>query len=358
MANKQNSSVFLRLSHAFRANAWVLPWASLTWGLASGVMISRDYQRSGRLVAFTFALVVFSAALSLWFQWEKKAVLKADSLGKFAQKVQNKAGIIEWLGITATQLYVQYILMFCLPLLFFAKAFWCFSLTILCVGSTLWDPWWVKLVKHGWYRASVRSWSMCLATSFLFPLFFARFLEHYYWAMAFLALAITFPYPTLFRPRSQSVFDVLPCAVIIVLIATMASGRVLPRFPLLAVWLKDPQMAFSDDSGASFSDPPIESPLARSILRGELAAGLALCCITPVVAPGTLNVQVFHEWTVDGVFLERIALPEIKGSTLEASFRTYSCKRNFPALEKAKKLGCRTFLQGNVEIGQVETTLK
>lgn len=369
----------------FTRNPWILPATSLVWGLVSGILISRDFQHTTRLVVFSFGLVLFSFLLSVWAIWQKRTATSKKPLSAIKRRLQRRAPTIEWLAVTATQIYVQYILMFCLPLLYFAKSWFVFCCTILFLFSSLWDPWWQKLVKKGWYRVSIRSWSLSLSFSFLYAIFFSNHLDKFYVTLNIVAMAGAFPYAWFARVKflgrsNARVTDFIPAIIIELLAAGQYTNLYHYRFPLISVWLREPTFAIGELETKTFENLKSSNTMGVRELNDIFEGGKRLCCFTPVVAPGVVNASVTHEWTLDGVVLERIKLPKIRTTHFSnssenlktfaktnnnamdaASYRTFSCKKSIyfsDSKNATPNIGCKVFLDDVLYIGEVQAKFK
>lgn len=339
-----------------------LPWISLAWGLLSGMLIGRDYENATRLALFTFGLVIFTLLLNLWFLWRSRTAANMDKASPFAKRIYARGKLIEWFGVTATQIYVQYILMFCLPLLVLAQAWITFSITLGCLASTLWDPWWQKLFKGSWYRACILCWGTLLAVAFLYPLFFPGWLGIYYRALGFIAFLFLVPWHR-FRARARlrdgrldrklSVVDFVPVLMLACAAGIHTVVPALPPFPLLSVRLDKPHFTYVANEAKA---PQMLSRVESAARVAELlSTGQTLCCVTPVIAPDTIRVPLVHEWMVNGSLLERITLPKIRGSRRSSSYRTFSCKSHFGENVVIESIECAVYLGGDIYLGRAVT---
>lgn len=336
-----------------------MPWLSLAWGVASGLLISRDASHTWRFLVFSLALVVFSALLSLWFLWRQKMEREpSDPVTRLGRVMHARSGAIEWLGVTAAQIYAQYILMFSLPLLFFARAWNVLLFMVVLVASTLWDPWFVRLFKSIWYRACLRVSCVLLAASYVFSLFLSEYLEYLPQTLATAAALGAFPWHS---PRIRSRADMALSAPHAPFFATLSCVCVplilfhWTQFPLLSVWMPEARFAAGDDPKEASNSLPWT--LEPTTIAQALTSESGLCCVTPVVAPPGFASPLMHRWSVDGKIIDTIPLPAVRGLEGERSFRTFSCKRNLPNPQHAREIVCAVLAPGEVSLGRIKMTL-
>lgn len=335
-----------------RSLSRVLPWLSLVWGIVSGFLISRDSAHNLRFLIFSGALLVFSGLVSLWFLWRQR--LEAANLSPergLAGLLHARAGLVEWVVLTGTQIYAQYIFMFSIPLLFFSKSWVVLVLTLLGVASSLWDPWWMRLVKSEWYRTALRTLAVLLAASFFFALFLAPYLKYYRFYLIFVALLTVFPWHLAMRWRAFTFKKFLPFLSVIMVVAVPIFLFERLPLPLLAVWLQEGRFAQGADPKNLAAR--VVSPVSRSKLKQILDGEGQLCCLSPVVAPQGFEAEISQEWYVDGRKIDTISLPPLRGSAGEKSFRTYSCKKNLIKMQNWQEIKCVTVLAHSFELGAV-----
>jgi hypothetical protein len=362
-----------------------MPWLSLFWGVASGVVIARRFDMASHVLAFAVALFIASFVLGLWSTWLERARRReeeianaadgADSLESGARKDSTRLRAlalrhqapIDWAMATGTQIFAQYLLMFALPFLWYARAWGMLVFSTLLVATTLWDPLFLKLVRSYAYRLILRATSFALATSFLVGALVPRHAHFYALAALAAALAGGLPWrlPSRSGPAGIGAFT-LPFVPFVLLVALallhiFVGGPL--RFPLLAVWVKGGSFALQDSTGgwASGGAPSGGAlnggdPMSRDHVEGLLSQGGRLCCVSPLVAPRALHREVVHEWWLDGKKLDAIELPPLQGRDEGAAYRTFSCKKNLPAAWADGGVVCRVFVgrgEAGVEVGRV-----
>lgn len=344
-----------------RLGRWVrlLPWASLAYGLVSGVTITRDYEHSTALVRYMVTLVVASILLRWWLGLkDREAPGLLGRVGVFRELLARHTLVAD-LGLGITQYAVQYIGMFCLPMLFMAEAWWTFSLTILIVASTLWDGWWERLAKHFWYLAAVRATSAVLAGSFAFAVIFPRQLAYFHPALALLAVLATIPWHRVADGRTPLRAELAPLAAALGIVLIQVSVDAWLRVPLLSVWLKKPEIGLN--IRARQLQEPWGRDLPRARLSQALAAGDNVCCVSPVVSPSGVLARVVHEWRADDRVIDRITLPEVRGGGgaegKEPAFRTFSCKKHLPPPATVGTIECLVYLEPAIFLGRVRVKL-
>lgn len=344
---------------AKRLGRWMLLFTilSMLWGLSTAFTITRDYAHSARLVGYLAALVVVSIAFRTWVEVAQRRRARNAPGGKLGEALFAKAYVVEGMVVTVTQFCIQYIMMFCIPLLFLAKAWVTFGLAVAVVASSLVDRWWFRLSRHGWYTALVRSFSAVIAASFAFAVYFPRHLIHYYSVLSAVALLSALPWELLVqkrRPRPANCAPFLGVLLVVVIQAQLGSWI---RVPLLSVWVQKPAIGTGRDGRRLADAWPRRSPKAR--LEQALAQGLDVCCLTPVVSPSGVMSPVTHEWLVNDQVIDRIKLPAVRGvDDGSGGFRTYSCKRNLPPPASIHRLTCRVLLEDLIHLGRAEVTFE
>jgi hypothetical protein len=344
-----------------RLGRWVrlLPWLSLAYGLASGIMITRDYEHSSALVRYLVTLVLASILLRWWLSLrggEAPALARRFGL---VRHLWERHALVADFGSGLTQYAVQYIGMFCLPLLFFAEAWWTFLLTLGVVASTLWDDWWERLSRQFAYLALVRAVSGVLAASFAFAVLFPRQLAHFHQTLALTGLAAVLPWHLVPERRLPRRAELAPLAVAGLLVLVQACLDAWLRVPLLSVWLKNPA------GGAVVEGRELKEPWAGEVSRTRLSQALArgeeVCCVTPVMSPSGVFARVVHEWRADGRVIDRIVLPEVRGGggpKGTQAFRTFSCKAHLPPVASMAAIDCVTYLEPGIFLGRVRLKLR
>jgi hypothetical protein len=349
-----------------RLGRWTIlfPIISMAWGVASGITVSRDFEKSRHLIGYLVALVLASALLRIWTdrqafktgESEVKATIPSTRAARLAASLRKRPEIVSFPTLQVTQYCAQYIITFSLPLLYFARAWSTLGLVTALAATTLWDRWWTKLVSIPWYLPLVRLSCSVLALAFVVPVFFPQNLRWFYPLLAVSALLSSLPWDTITRrrPYSWKAFW-LPLSVACVIVAEAAMGPE-ARFPLLSVWIKSPALGFGV-SQRSLSDP-VSSPMSRAQLASNLETGVGLCCLTPVMGPYGMTSTLVHEWRVNGNLVDVIQLPPIRGGGSTApEYRTYSCKRYFANLHEIHSISCTAFLEGRHMLTEVEVAV-
>ncbi len=332
-----------------------LPWASLSWGLYSGYSMARDYSRVSKLANFTLGAVFFLFFVHLCTVWFLRARHQQGTLGRFGKLVTEKEAFIVWAGSTGTQFYVQYILFFTLPFLYYTKSWLSFAGSLLIVCTVIWDPWWNILFSKKWYRVLIRAWSCLLALSFLFPILYLPFLEKFDLLVTSAFLALLLPWTSLWKFwHEKKYLDFVPLLCALMGFAGVHLFARDFKFTPLSIWVKNSAL------GLGILERQVAVPFAGNVTLQELEEGIdeGLCCATPVVAPGTLKGEVVHEWHLDGQKIDSISLGEVRGLSEKVAFRTYSCKQNFPQLKHSSRIMCKIYLKsGRLLLGKVEVRI-
>jgi hypothetical protein len=321
-----------------------LPFLMLLYGLYSLFTLQRDFEHIGRLV---FCLMMIApASLLLAFGPALLDRIQPDSrLHRYRQ-------VITWLNTTAALNLTQYILMFCLPFFAVKEAWFYFSLHILILGITMWDPICSRLMKWASFRHSLQAWTLMSAFSFLFPFILPGFVKYFYPCLAgILVLAFIPTQREKKYLRSQAL-------LLLGLIALLLLPPLPMRFPLLSVWLKKPHFALDRKNAHEFGEH-LPKLLMWSDLRSEMASEASLCCIAPVVAPPAFREKLTQEWILDDKVLETAHLKTtIQGrKSTDSAFRSFYCKKNFPPIETDATLRCLVYLQEAVYLGGVRQAL-
>jgi hypothetical protein len=361
-----------------RTSRWMflLPILSTLWGITSGITVSRDYDKSPQLIGYLAALVLVFFLLRIWFENDPKDLndLPERASGtsltrrkKIHASLRKRPRWIEVPAMQVTQYCAQYIVTFSLPLLYDAQAWPAFCVALLLAATTLWDPWWVSLVKHPWYRSVIRIVSTILAVGFVYPVVFPTSLYWYQTLVGVLALLVGLPWQLLRRGRASrkqkafegrrlffSFLENWGPALGVIFITT--SQWVIGQhdwFPVLSVWVKSPAMGIGIDQRAL--KEPMVSTISRLKLEEALGSPDGLCCLTPVKGPSGMASPIVHEWRVDGVVADRIILPAVLGTGEHPrEFRTFSCKHHLPKVSEAQNISCIAYLEGRHLLSEVQ----
>lgn len=317
----------------------------MLWGLSSAFTITRDYAHSSRLVAYLSALVLVSIVFRVWVERARRRGI-----------VIKKAYVYEGMVVTVTQYCIQYIMMFCIPLLFLAKAWVTLAVAVVVVASSLVDRWWFRLSRKPWYTGVVRSFSAVIATSFAFAVYFPRFLHLYYPVLGAVAVLSILPWDLAIARQRPKFRHFLPCVCVVVVVVTQATLGSWIRVPLLSVWVNKPVIGTGPESRSLADSWPRKT--SQSKLTAAEAQGLDVCCLTPVVSPSGVKSPVTHEWLVNDQVIDRIELPAVRGAgDGTAGFRTFSCKHHLPPPQSIHRLTCRVLLEG-IYLGRAEVNFE
>ena len=311
----------------------IWPWMSLLWGIYSGISMNREFSQSLKISIFS-GLVLLVAMLLPLFNWLEKYYLSKFDLSKGRLR-------LEWLADRSLQTWSQTILLFSLPMLVVADAWLAAFMTMLLSMITLWDPWFDRILAHSSGRAIFRTWSGLLTVSFLYGVFFPSFVGQFYANLGFLALAFSFPWWNLLSRK----FDLLaftPFLMCLVLMIGGHYGATSFRFPLVCIWLKKPGFLRKESIPTRL--------LLTQIPPAQTLASEGLCFISPIIAPRKIKTKIIHEWYVDGSLVDQIYLEDIEVKIDNASFHTWSCKLNMPAVYKGIRV--KVLLPDGAVIGE------
>lgn len=319
--------------------AKVFPFLVLAYGLYSVFTLQRDFSHIGRLV---FSLCLMGPAFILL----TLAPAFLDSRDPNSKLFRYRRWI-SFINESATVNVTQYILMFCLPFFAVKENWFYFGVHLALLGITLWDPFYSKLIRHPSFRHLLQTWTLLSAFSFLFPFILPSAIRYFY---PLLALTVVIAFIPTKRERRYLLSQGILCLV------TMAAVLLPPlpmRFPLLSVWLKEPRFAIDRGDSHQFEQQLPKLP-SWGILREEFTQDASLCCITPVVAPPAFREKITQEWLLGSKELESAHLKtSIQGNANESAFRSFYCKKNFPAIQEDETIRCRVYLQDSVYIGGI-----
>ncbi len=316
----------------------------LAFGIYSVVSMERNFHNASRLAAYVVLIVPAFLCFHLALLWYDR--LEARS------QVRRRHRILRTVSRSAPQNLIQYVLAYCLP--FFSKSqAWPYqAVTMILLASTLWEPLWTRLFQWWAYRRVLQAWSLVCAGSFLFPFFWPHDLTWFYGA---LACAGALP----FIPVRRQKHHVLGAFVGILIIVSITLG--LPshwRFPVLSIWIQKPKYEW-DTSQKDLEHAQLGDEIGVGELAQGLASGHELCCVAPVVAPPKFQEKLSQEWLIDHQLIERRELPTaISGNLDQHAFRSFYCKRNFPALRAGQTLHCRLYLPSDIALGDVRLHFK
>ncbi|WP_148696199.1 hypothetical protein [Silvanigrella aquatica] len=327
----------------------LLPWASLIWGIGSSFLLTRDYSKATRLGIFTCAFFILIILMSTWYSYIN-SISSQNRLNKLHLGLHKKKELFEFIGLTATQYFIQYIFMFCIPFLYFKEEWiWLFFL-VFFVGMTLWDPFWVRLFKIQFFRLLLRLIASCLVFGFLYAVLFPTYLDFYYVFFSIICFIAIFPWNSFVINRKIKVSEMSASFILTLIIACHPFIPSDYQFPVISIWIENSKFSFNKPGKETFKIIK-GNIISRNELMLNLSNGKKLCAITPVVAPLGVFSVVYQEWYVDNKFLESIVLPKISGSEILEKYNTFSCKKYFMKLENAKKLTIKTYLKNGIYVG-------
>lgn len=345
-------------NHSRKLN-FALSALSFLWGLISGILLKRDYEHSRSLLSYLGLLVIISAAFRIWLEYESRLASRRHELRGLRRFLVQKPGLVAGIANFGTQYAVQYITMFCIPLLVLAGGWTTLGVTVVIAGISLVDPWWSKASSLPWFMAITRCFGAAIAISYAFPVYFPEHLDDFYLYLATVALIAALPWDLTLRWQQRRIQHFIP--VLIALSITLAEiplhSRL--RLPLLSIWLKDPVIGVNIANYQLSEVWPKDEDRAK--LVAALAANQAICCFTPIISPSGVSAAVTHEWVIDGKAVDRISLSAILGpkpladgtvQTNERGFRTFSCKRNIPHADTLHELTCRVYLGNDLYLGK------
>lgn len=310
-----------------------IPWLSMSWGIFSALSMHRGFSQSVKIATLTGVVVVATMIHSL-IRGTEYLLIEAGPL----KKSKASAG---WVSKRALQAWSQFILMFSLPNLISADAWFAASVTAFLAMMTLWEPWFEKLMFFSSGRAALRTWSGLLSISFLSGVFFGENFGLIYRYFAIPALIMSFPWIDLAKKKTRSLSFAPFCAAAIFSMGSYL-GLTHFRFPLVAIWLNQPHFFFKSDTSTKTEIETLPSP--------DVIKNKGICFLSPVTAARDMRTAIIHEWYVDGALIDRIKLKEIHGRDENKSFNTWSCKQNLPEITRALRV--KVVLPPNAVIGE------
>jgi hypothetical protein len=348
----------------------VVPFLSFSWGLASGFLMNRGYDRVQNLTIFTAILLVLGVILV-------KGVGGVNSvhLAKSKPWLQKLSSLATWLGWTVTQSQYQTVVLFCLPFCYYTKQFLLLGITLVLSVPLFWDPFWDAQVSWGPFRRIIRSWSAALAIAFLWPWVAPRYLEWitiisyagllitslpFSWVFHFIFLKypahLNSTNPGLVRGGlSTTLVSLSPFTLWAVLIGFQK----IPILPL-SIWVKNPMFVTRTQIQA-IKNHSLHPDKIQQLLKDIVTSEEEVCCLTPIVAPTGAKYRVMHQWEIqtDGKptqVIDQIWLPEVTGGNTQRGYRTYSCKKAFPRVTPLQSIVCKVRLNGTMTVGEISGT--
>jgi hypothetical protein len=309
-----------------------LPWVSLCWGVATAVMTSRDVSEPGRLFAAGIGFVALA--------WAANRILV-----RFQERGRK---VWDFVSGVALQSAAQYILLFVLPFLYLTQRWTALLVSAAFAAVTLWDPWWVRFYKHPTFLSLLKQWLCGLSLAPIIVVFFP-------WALPwlFLVVAAVMLFVVDWRQGGRWIaMAILPflCVAQHVLVLSW------PMAPI-AIWLKEPGFSLGRPvfvDRESFQGRVDRLEIAQSdTAQKDHVLLQELCCATPIIAGRGFEAPIRHSWLLNGQVMDDIDLKTAKGNGEQASFRTHSCKKQFPKLKDGDVIACKARAGGSVLLGGV-----
>jgi len=346
--------------------SWVLTGLSFLWGLVSGILLKRDYEHSRALLSYLGLFVLISVIFRVFVAYEARLAARAEAPPKGLRGLLvKKPALVSGVANFGTQYAAQYITMFCIPLLFLARAWFSLGLTVVLAAISLVDPWWNKVAKLSWCMAIIRAFSAVIAVAFAFPVLMPENLQYFYPVLAATAVVATLPWDLVMGWHRRRWYHAGPplLAVSLIVAETMMHSRL--RLPLLSIWLRDQAI------GVEISAYKLREAWNRDEDHAKLMtawdAGQSICCYTPIVSPSGVAAVVTHEWLINDQVVDRIALSAIRSPEPNAQgvrqhnergFRTYSCKKHMLNPMAVRALTCRVYLDADLFVGETHVRFK
>lgn len=330
----------------------LLPWASLIWGIGSSFWLTRDYDKANRLGFFTLAFFLLIIIMSTWYSYITKISLQShNKLTKIHINIHKQKDLLEFVGLTATQYFIQYIFMFCLPFLYFKQEWiWLFFLSFF-VGMTLWDPFWVRLFKIQIFRLFLRLISSCMAFGFLYAVLFPKFIDYYYVWFTVVCFFVIFPWNSFVINRKIKIQEIAASFILTIIIAIHSFIPSEYQFPVISIWVENSNYSIEKPS-SNFYELIKGNIRTRKEFLKTINSGKQICAISPIIAPSGFYSRIYHEWYVDDILIDRITLPNISGSDIKEKHNTYSCKKYFLNMKQAKKITTKIYLKNGIYVGK------
>lgn len=330
----------------------LLPWASFIWGIASSFWLTRDYTKAFKLGLFTLTFFILIIVMSTWYSYITKISQNNQSnLKKIHVNIQKQKDLVEFIGLTVTQYFIQYIFMFCIPFLYFKQEWLWLFFCVFFVGMTLWDPFWVRLFKAQIFRLLLRLIAACMAFGFLYAVFFPQFIDHYYIWFTIFCFVVIFPWNSLLLRREIKIPGLVVSIVITLFIAIHSFIPYEYQFPVVSIWVKNSNYSIEKPGNKNYEVIKGNIKSRKEFIK-TLNAGKQICAISPIVAPTGFYSKIYHEWYADDKFIDRITLPYIAGSDIDDLHNTYSCKKFFINLKTVKKITTKIYLKNGIYVGK------
>jgi hypothetical protein len=359
------------LEQRFGRFSFIFPLLSLVWGIISAFFLARDYAHSQYLAISLGALTFFSIFLKLWFhglghRWEAswfQRLASSQKLGahnflRWLMSYVAKQETVESMALLVNQTCIQYMTMFCIPLLYAAESWGTLGMTMIVGATSLWDRWWERLAKRPWYMAIVRGCGALLAISYAFPVLFPEAFSYFYPVMATATFIAVLPWSCFFPYRTPTIQEASIVGIVVGAIMIQFFLGEWIRVPVLSVWVHRPAL------GLEVSEARLGERWPRKIssvrLEKALENKIQICCLTPVVSPSGMMATIAHEWLIDGQRIDYVPLGRIRSTdkTEVSPYRTYSCKQNFPRSRGISRIECRVYLDDTVDIGGASVSVR
>ncbi|BBH51687.1 hypothetical protein [Fluviispira sanaruensis] len=358
MEYKNNTKFLIQVKAFYGKYSVLLPWLSLLWGIISSFLLIRDYSKSIRLSVFTLLFLFFIISMSTWYSFIKNSSSdNIQNLKKIQKSLHKRKDLFEFFGSTATQYFVQYIFMFCLPFVYFKKSWFWFVLLLVFSLLTLWDPFWTRLFRYSFFRLLLRFLAFYLTFSFSFVVLFPKSLDVFYNLLLVFGILIIFPWKRIFSHNNFKWTQFISTSIMAIIMIIHAFLPYEFKFPLLSIWIEDARFSFEKPKSIDFKSIDTNK-IDKKYFLGKMNSNSKLCSITPIIAPIGVSYEIIHEWYVDNQFIDKILLPEVKGLNNKDKFNTYSCKRYFPNIKNAKEIRVKAFLKNGIYIGQDSFSIK
>jgi hypothetical protein len=345
--------------------SWVLTGLSFLWGLASGVLLKRDYEHSRTLLSYLGLFVLISVIFRIFVEYEARLAARAQTPRGLRGLLVKKPALVSGVANFGTQYAAQYITMFCIPLLFLARAWFTLGLTVILAAICLVDPWWNRVSTLAWCMSLIRAFSGVIAVAFAFPVLMPQYLQYFYPVLAATAVLATLPWDLVMGWQRRRLQHAWPPLLAICLIVAEIFMHSRLRLPLLSIWLKDQAM------GVDINAYKLSETWSQDEDQGKLTAardaGQSICCYTPIVSPSGVASMVSHEWLINDQVVDRILLSPIRSPEPNAQgvrqhnergFRTYSCKKHIPDPSNVRALTCRVYLEESLFVGETQVRFK
>jgi hypothetical protein len=294
----------------------LLPWLSLSLGLATAVLMERSAERAPIVVLAAGAgwMLVAAFVLAARYAADRAGVGPLpDQRRRVAEKI---AELSEVAGIQAL---VQHCVFFTLP--FYVRAsspridHAVFLLILAAAGATtLWDPFFERLIARGPWRGLLQATAAFAGLNCTLPMLGLSNRLSLYAAAGLAVLGSPLLVRLGRRARegvSKRILLEITLASLVPFLAVIAAAPAIPPAPLeleaIAIGTRVADKTLVDPTDRFTSAPP------------------QLACYTRIAAPRGLSDALFHVWRRNGVEVDRIPLALTGGR--RDGFRTWSIKK-------------------------------